>query len=173
MRRLAGLVLALTTTGVLMAGCGDPKVSPEEGAEGTTASRADVDEAMREAAGVARDAGLQIGALTGGWTVCSAEPPSLKYDAGGGGDPGDLAPADMVAKVTDALEAAGWTVENAGTEPRPYGVLTRDDLRASVGVSRRYPGQVTVGVTGPCVDTTPEQDDLLSEEYQIDDAPAG
>ena len=49
MRRLAGLVLALTTTGVLMAGCGDPKVAPEEGAEGTTASRAEVDEAVAAA----------------------------------------------------------------------------------------------------------------------------
>jgi hypothetical protein len=167
-RRLAGLVLALTTTGVLMAGCGDPKVSPEEGDEGTSASRAEVDEAVREAADVARSAGLPVGRLTGGWSVCTAEPPSLKYDAGGGGDPGDLAPAEMVAKVTGALEAAGWTVENAGTEPRPYGVLTRGELRASVGVSRRYPGQVTVGVVGPCVDTAREQDALLGETYEID-----
>ncbi|MCR6033025.1 hypothetical protein GGQ22_16495 [Nocardioides sp. zg-579] len=167
MRRLAGLVLALTTTGVLMAGCGDPKVSPEEGAEGTAASRAEVEEAVREVADVARGAGLEVGRLTGGWSVCTPEPPSLEYDAGGGGDPGDLSPAAMVAKVTDALEAAGWKVENAGTDPRPYGVLTRGDLRASVGVSRRYPGQVTVGVVGPCVDTTNEQDDLLGETYDV------
>lgn len=166
--RLVALVLALTTTGVLVTGCGDPKVSAEQGAQDTEASRAEVEDAIREVADVVAGVGLRLGRLTGGWSVCTAEPPSMEYDAGGGGEPERLPPAEMIAKVTDALEAAGWTVENAGTEPRPYGVLTRDDLRASVGESRRYPGSVTVGVVGPCIDTAREQDELLGETFDID-----
>ncbi|NHC21847.1 hypothetical protein G6553_01485 [Nocardioides sp. IC4_145] len=165
--RLVALVLALTTTGVLVTGCGDPKVSAEQGAQDTESSRAQVEEAMREVADVVAGVGLRLGKLTGGWSVCTAEPPSMEYDAGGGGEPGELSPAEMIAQVTDALKTAGWTVENAGTEPRPYGVLTRDDLRASVGESRRYPGHVTVGVVGPCIDTAREQDALLGETYDV------
>lgn len=157
-------VLALL--GVTMTACSDPKVSPEEGAEGTAASRAAVEDAARSLAGVAAEVGLDLAPLTGSWSVCTVEPPSMEYSAGGSAKPTGST-AEAIAALTDALEADGWTVENAGTTPRPYGVLTRDDLRATIGESRRHPGEVDAGVGGPCVDTTKEQDELLGEKYEI------
>lgn len=150
-----------------MGGCSGSDASPEEAAADTESSRASVEDAVRSVAGVAAGVGLELGPLRGEWSVCTAEPPSLQYGAGGSGRP-DGSMADQIAALTDALEADGWTVENAGTEPRAYAVLVRDDLRATLGESRRHPGQVDAGVAGPCVDTTPEQDDLLTETYDIE-----
>jgi hypothetical protein len=162
------LTLALTAlVGVTMSACGDPKVSPEEGAEATTASRAVVEDAVRSLADVAEGVGLDLRPLGGEWSVCTAEPPSLEYSAGGSAKPPGTT-TEAIAALTEALETDGWTVENAGTEPRPYAVLVRDDLRASLGESRRHPGEVDAGVGGPCVDTTNEQDALLGETYEID-----
>ncbi|MDN4160979.1 hypothetical protein [Nocardioides abyssi] len=164
--RLVALTLAVLM-GATMTGCGEPKVSPEEGAEATEAARAEVEDALRSLADVASGVGLDLRPLSGRWSVCSAEPPSLEYTAGGSAKP-DSTTAEAIAALTEALEADGWAVENAGTTPRPYAVLVRDDLRASLGESRRHPGEVDAGVGSPCVDTTNEQDDLLGETFEID-----
>lgn len=163
---VVNLLGVLTLLGVMMSGCGDPRVSAEEAADDVRTSRAAVEEAARSVADVAGGVGLDLGPLAGSWSVCSAEPPRLEYGAGGSATPAGSVP-DVIAALTEVLEEDGWTVEDAGSEPEPYAVLTREDLRASLGESRRHPGRVSAGVTGPCIDTTEEQDSLLGERYRV------
>ncbi|GAB2456484.1 hypothetical protein GCM10027062_40880 [Nocardioides hungaricus] len=156
----------LTILGVLMlasAGCGDSG-GDQSGSPGS--ARTGVQDSLRSVATVAADAGLELTGATGSWSVCSSNPPRLKYAAGATATPSGPV-ADAVAALTAALEQDGWQVDRSGTDPEPYATLTRDDLSASLAESRRAPGTVSVGVTGPCVDTTDDQDSLLGDTDDI------
>jgi hypothetical protein len=112
----------------------------------------------RDAVDAIDGAGLTVQRAAGVAEYCQTQPdPGVTYRAGGVvAEQGD--PADQVAAVRDALVDLGWTVDREGDTPEPYATLTRDDLRASVAVSRRQdePG-VTFGITGPCL---PVDDDF-------------
>ncbi|MCY7402568.1 MAG: hypothetical protein LH477_16730 [Nocardioides sp.] len=169
---------------VAVAGCGEGRVTGEPSAPVGTgeveASRAAVQESLRSVVDIATGLGLQVPEASGSWTSCGAEPLRLKYGAGASGTPAGVAGtstmAEAIATLADALAEAGWTLEGTTTEPRASAVLTQDDLQASLGESRRNPGAVSLGVTGPCLAVAPEQDALLGERDTVlpePPAPAG
>lgn len=168
--RRSAAAAVLVVCAVLLAAC-ESAPDPEEAAVDTSESRDAVQEAMREVAAASADAGYEVPAATGSWSTCGVEPKaSMQYAAGGTADPGADGTSTAITAIAQALEGQGWSEESAGESPRPFANLTKGDLRASLGESRRESGKVSVGVVGPCVETTPEQDNLLGEE---DDVPLG
>jgi hypothetical protein len=164
---MRGAVAALAATVVVLGGCGSDK-DPKEAAVDTSESRDAVQEAMREVAGASADAGYDVASATGSWSTCGVEPKrSMQYTAGGTTPAGADGTAAAIAAIADALAAAGWAEDSAGETPRPFANLTKGDLRASLGESRREQGAVSVGVVGPCVETSEEQDALLGEQDDV------
>ena len=126
--------------------------SPEQSAAALDGLQSRMVERAREAVDAVNGAGLTVEEAAGVAEYCQMQPdPGVTYRTGARlAEDGD--PADQVAAVRDALVDLGWSVDSETAEPTPHVTLTRDDLRASVSVSRRQdqPG-VTFGLTGPCL----------------------
>ncbi|WP_164519682.1 hypothetical protein [Nocardioides ferulae] len=151
-----------------MFGC-DREPDPEKAADEVAAARSAVQESLRSVVAIAEDAGVRVPQAGGEWSTCGVNPTRMEYAAGGTAEPTDRPVAEVIESLTVALEDDGWEVENAGTGPEPYAVLTRDGLRASLGLSRRVDtrGQLSLGVVSDCVHTTREQDQLLGEKDAV------
>ena len=154
MFRRARAAVAVVALVVLTAGgCMDE--SPEQSAADLDDLQSRMVAESREAVDAVTGAGLTVEEAAGVAEYCQMQPdPGVTYRTGArlaqDGDDGD--PADQVAAVRDVLVDLGWTVDTEADTPQPFANLTRDDLRASVTVSRRqdHPG-VTFGLTGPCL----------------------
>lgn len=141
-----GVVALVLTAG----GCMDE--SPEQSAAELDDLQSRMVAESREAVDAVTAAGLTVEEAAGVAEYCQMQPdPGVTYRTGARlAEDGD--PAEQVAAVRDVLVDLGWTVEGETTSPAPSVSLARDDLRASVSVSRRQdqPG-VTFGLTGPCI----------------------
>jgi hypothetical protein len=143
------------------------KTDPQQARAATHESSSQVRAAVQEAGDVFDQTGLRVTEATGSWSVCSSNPPRLKYSGGGHAQTKGKASAAAIHALSRALVDAGWVETSSGSGPRPYATLERNELILSLGESRRYPGAVTMSVTGPCIDTTEEQDSLLGETDRI------
>lgn len=123
--------------------------------------------AVQEAADTFDQNGLRVTEATGSWSVCSSNPPRLKYTGGGRAPIKGTSSEAAIADVSKALAESGWTETTSSSAPRPSATLENDRLNLSLGESRRYPGTITVSVAGPCIDTTDEQDSLLGETERV------
>lgn len=152
---LAAALLALTA-----GGCTDESVAQSE--EDLAELQSRVVAETKEAIDAVDGAGLTVEEAAGIAEYCGMEPdPGVTYRSGARlAEDGD--PAAQVATVRDALVDLGWAVDSESDDPQPHVSLTRDDLRASVDVSRRAgePG-VTFGITGPCLS--------VAEDYALPD----
>ena len=167
MRVMKTLGLLLVTLALTCAGCAD-EPEPEEARMSVETSRTRVQAEVKDVAELLATAGHQLPEATGEWEVCSADPPQLKYSAGGLVTSPDAASiTDAVAAIAEVLKGNGWAVETEGTDPEPYANLEKDGLFVALGESRRAPGSVSLGVKDECVATTSEQDSLLGEVDQI------
>jgi hypothetical protein len=155
---IAVVALVVLTAG----GCMDE--SPEQSAADLDDLQSRMVDRSREAVDAVTAAGLTVEEAAGVAEYCQMQPdPGVTYRTGARiAEDGD--PADQVAAVRDVLVDLGWTVDTEADTPQPYANLTRDDLRASVSVSRRQdqPG-VTFGLTGPCLS--------VGEDFTIRDDP--
>lgn len=168
MFRRAGAALAVAV--VLIAG-GCVGVDDQQATEDLDALQERVVAEMEGAVVAVEEAGLTVEEAAGVAEYCQLQPdPGVTYRAGGKVAVDDE-PAVQVATISDALSELGWEVEREGEDPEPYATLTRDDLRASVSVSRRVdePG-VTFGITGPCL-SVPDDFTLKDNDRRTDLTP--
>jgi hypothetical protein len=152
-RRALVTIAVVALVALTAGGCMDE--SPEQSANDLDDLQSRMVDRSREAVDAVTAAGLTVEEAAGVAEYCQMQPdPGVTYRTGArlaeGGDP-----ADQVGAVRDVLVDLGWTVDTESAEadsPQPYANLTRDDLRASVSISRRQdqPG-VTFGLTGPCL----------------------
>lgn len=128
--------------------------SPAESVADLDALQSRMVSQSKEAMDAVSERGLRIEEAAGAAEYCGLQPdPGVTYSTGirlaqgSGGDD-----ATQVAAVRDSLVELGWTVDSESDDPAPHVSLTRDDLRASVDVSRRQdqPG-VVFGLSADCL----------------------
>ena len=136
-------LLALVLVGAL-GGCGGGGSS-----QGLGDSREQVRSTVRDVAGSLGAGTAEVVEAAGQWSVCSAGTSDRLEYAGRLGLRADGDPVQLVRAVGEQLSKDGWEVTNEGDTSVN---LERDDMRASAKPSRANPEQVTVEVSGGCVD---------------------
>ncbi|WP_181309523.1 hypothetical protein [Nocardioides campestrisoli] len=170
-----GLAQALASGAmlVLMLGaCGDDP-DPAKSSSALSSAKERVESRFRDAVDVLAGAGFEVADADAEWRMCGVDPsPSMQVLGGGrltGGE-GDV--AARVAAAADALESAGWKVENAGETPRPYAVLADGEgaerVQLSVTESRRTPGRIGLQVGGACIESaTEDSNERMGQKFTL------
>jgi hypothetical protein len=148
----------------MLAGCGGGAPEPAAAKQSLDDSRTSIQDAARKAADVAEGAGFSVPSVSGQWLGCGMESTSgLEYHADGllGGGDGDL--AQRVERLASALAKSSWT-RRAATTDQPFAQLEDDKLLLTIQESRVHPGSLALGISGPCVRATSDQEAELARK---------
>jgi hypothetical protein len=165
--RFAKGMVAMGLIGVLsgmLAGCGDKAPDPATSKVSLDQSRTAIQSATRKALDVAEAAGFAAPSASGQWLGCGMESTSgLEYHAGASltGGQGDV--AERVERLAAALATSGWTRRETTTD-QPFAQLGDDKLLLTVKESRIHPGSLELGISGPCVRATSDQEAELARK---------
>lgn len=156
-----GLIGMLTG---MLAGCGDEAPDPATSKVSLDQSRTSIQDATRTAVDVAEAAGFAVPSASGQWLGCGMESTSgLEYHAEGliNGGTGDV--AERVEHLATALAKSSWT-RRATTTDQPFAQFEDDGLVLTVKESRIHPGSLELGISGPCVRATSDQEAELTRK---------
>ena len=159
----AAMLVAVT----LLGGCGEP--DEQQVRDSVAASESSVKDAVNEIHEALGASGLEFESASGEWESCRTQPePGFRFYASGPLQDNGEDPAARVQAATEALERLGWSVTDAGSEPRPYATLEQGESTLTVAESKVNPGSVSLGVRGECLDSTQDlAAELIGESQQL------
>lgn len=143
-----------------LGGCGGGGSSQER-----DDSREQVRSTVRDVAGSLGASTAEVVEAAGQWSVCSAGTSDRLEYAARLGLRADGDPVQLVRAVGQQMGEDGWEVTNEGDTSVN---LERGDMRASAKPSRANPEQLTVEVSGGCVDgSRNDVSDLQPEPIEV------